>query len=214
MLVISVNRSFNLTVVTVYSREEVGNSRNSSAPDFLHVFRASHHSDDWEDSEPGGPFSAPRSNGVNNPFRVARQDVWRRWCRAIFALCSAQCVGEEGTTLANVRYGDCAVCSRALYENADDFSSVANINHRTSKHEVPHCRTKFLCGPAFMSLLTAYLVVQGEHSCRFLKKDSDMKSVAKLLHQAGMCETKGSLVTVCSTACNEKTGNKAPGEAM
>jgi hypothetical protein len=36
------------------------------------------------------------------------------------------CIGEEGTTLANVTYGECAACSRALYDNADDFSSIAN----------------------------------------------------------------------------------------
>ena len=129
-----------------------------------------------------------------------------------FALCSAKHIGEEGTTLANVRYGECAVCSRALYENVDDFSSIANIKHRTNNHQVPHCRAKFLGGPVCISLLTAYLVVQGEHSCRFLKGKSDMKSSAVLLTQIGMCEAKGSLATVCSTACNEKTGNKRPGE--
>ena len=56
-------------------------------------------------------------------------------------------IGEEGTTLANVQYGECAACSRALYENAADFSSIANINYRTNKHEVPHRRTKILCAP-------------------------------------------------------------------
>jgi len=35
MLVISVNRSFHLTAVTVYSREEVGNSLPYHAPDFF-----------------------------------------------------------------------------------------------------------------------------------------------------------------------------------
>jgi len=112
----------------------------------------------------------------------------------------------------HVRYGECAVCSRALYENADDFSSIANINHRTNNHQVPHCRAKFLCGPVCISLLTAYLVVQGEHSCRFLKAKSGMKKAAALFLEVGMCEIKGSLATVCSTACNEKTGHKGPGQ--
>jgi hypothetical protein len=38
-----------------------------------------------------------------------------------------------------------------------------------------------------------------------MKDKSGGKSSATLYLQAGMCKTKGSLATVCSTACNEKT---------
>jgi hypothetical protein len=44
-----------------------------------------------------------------------------------------------------------------------------------------------------------------EHSCRWMKDKSGGKSSATLYLQAGMCKTKRSLATVCSTACNEKT---------
>jgi hypothetical protein len=54
------------------------------------------------------------------------------------------------------------------------------------------------------------VVVQGECSCRFLKEKSGSITSAVLYLQAGMSETKGSLATVCSTACNEKT-QKRPG---
>jgi hypothetical protein len=60
-------------------------------------------------------------------------------------------------------------------------------------------------GPVCISLLKSYLVVQGEHSCHWMKDKSGGKSLATLYMQAGMCKTKGSLATVCSTACNEKT---------
>ncbi len=84
---------------------------------FPFSFRGWHHSEHWEDRAPGGPFSAPAGGGKNNPFRHNRKTHWRRWCKAIFALCSSLSIGEEGTTIANVQYDECAACCRKLYEN-------------------------------------------------------------------------------------------------
>jgi len=46
--------------------------------------------------------------------------------------------------------------------------------------------------------------LQGEHSCRWLKKEDDGKEAGEILKLVSISKAKASLAFVCSDICNEK----------
>jgi hypothetical protein len=86
---------------------------------------------------PGNP-----DNGRPCYARRNRKTSWKHWCKVIFSLCSALCLGEEGTTPLTLQLGECAACGKAMFSSTAAFENIETLKENTTHHQVFYTPTR------------------------------------------------------------------------
>ena len=105
---------------------------------FVFPFSRTPQQDPLENTTESRAFDEPYVNGQMNFERDNPKTLWRHWCKTIFSICSALCLGEQGTTPLNLQLGECAACGSPMYPGVSTFSHIEGISNCTKKHQVLH----------------------------------------------------------------------------